>query len=130
MVIGYLLDTHALLWYWTEPERLSKRVIDILLDDNNDIYVSSASVWEMATKHRKGKLGQANIILQNFAKLVSDSDFKTLSINWQHAKLSGEYALNHADPFDRMLVAQAQIENLQLISCDKEIQNFPILLIW
>lgn len=130
MVTGYLLDTHALLWYWTEPERLSKRVIDILLDDNNDIYVSSASVWEMATKHRKGKLGQANIILQNFAKLVSDSDFKTLSINWQHAKLSGEYALNHADPFDRMLVAQAQIENLQLISCDKEIQNFPILLIW
>lgn len=130
MVTGYLLDTHALLWYWTEPERLSKRVIDILLDDNNDIYVSSASVWEMATKHRKGKLGQANIILQNFAQLVSDSDFKTLSINWQHAKLSGEYALNHADPFDRMLVAQAQIENLQLISCDKEIQNFPILLIW
>lgn len=126
----YLLDTHTLLWYWTEPENLSKTATLILTDENSEIYVSSASVWEMATKHRKGKLGKAKKVLDNFEQLLTDSDFKPLSVNWQHAKLSGEYALNHADPFDRMLVAQSQIENLSLISCDNEIKAFPIQMIW
>ncbi|MDI4483924.1 PIN domain-containing protein [Moraxella lacunata] len=63
MVKRYLLDTHILLWYYTEPEKLSKTAIDILTNDDNQIYVSSASVWEMATKHRKGKLGKAQKIL-------------------------------------------------------------------
>lgn len=130
MVNRYLLDTYTLLWYWTEPTNLSETAIEILTDDDNEIYVSSASVWEMATKHRKGKLGQASEILKNFAELIEKSDFQPLSVNWQHAKLSGEYALEHADPFDRMLVAQAQIEDLTLISCDTEIQAFPINTIW
>lgn len=101
-----------------------------MLNDDNNIYISSASVWELATKHRKGKLGKAEVILKNFEQLITDSDFKTLSVNWQHAKLSGEYALTHADPFDRMLAAQAQIENLQLISCDEQLHHFPISIIW
>lgn len=130
MVKRYLLDTHILLWYYTEPEKLSKTAIDILTNDDNQIYVSSASVWEMATKHRKGKLGKAQKILENFETLMIDADFKPLSVNWRHAKLSGECALNHADPFDRMLVAQTQIEQLILISCDDEINAFPIDVIW
>lgn len=116
--------------FWTEPEKLSEKATQILIDDHQQIYVSSASVWEMATKHRKGKLGKAKIILENFADLVEKSDFKILSVEWQHAKLSGEYALEHADPFDRILVAQAQIEKLQLISCDEQMQYFPIDVIW
>ncbi|AWY21028.1 hypothetical protein B0182_05210 [Moraxella bovis] len=130
MVKRYLLDTHTLLWYYTEPEKLSRTAIDILTNDDNQIYVSSASVWKMATKHRKGKLGKAQKILENFEELMIDADFKPLSVNWRHAKLSGEYALKHSDPFDRMLSAQAQIENLTLISCDNEIMAFPIDVIW
>lgn len=85
----------------------------------------------MATKHRKGKLGKAEKVLANFERLIGDCDFKHLpAVNWQHAKLLGEYALKHSDPFDRMLSAQAQIENLTLISCDNEIMAFPIDVIW
>lgn len=84
----------------------------------------------MATKHRKGKLGKAEKVLVDFEKLINGCDFKHLSVNWKHAKLSGEYALKHADPFDRMLAAQAQIENLILISCDNEMASFPINIIW
>ncbi|WP_394261280.1 type II toxin-antitoxin system VapC family toxin [Moraxella boevrei] len=130
MTKRYLLDTHTLLWYYTEPKSLSKKAIQILSDDDNEIFVSSASVWEMATKHRKGKLGKAEKVLANFERLISDCDFKHLPVNWQHAKLSGEYMLKHSDPFDRMLSAQAQIENLTLISCDNEIMAFPIDVIW
>lgn len=85
---------------------------------------------KMATKHRKGKLGKASVILVNFATLMQKSDLNTLPIHWQHAKLSGEYALQHADPFDRILVAQAQIEQLSLISCDNAICAFGIDVIW
>lgn len=130
MTKRYLLDTHTLLWYYTEPTSLSKKATKILINDDNQIFVSSASVWEMATKHRKGKLGKAEKVLANFERLIDDCDFKHLPVNWQHAKLSGEYALKHSDPFDRMLSAQAQIENLTLISCDNEIMAFPIDVIW
>ncbi|WFF39065.1 type II toxin-antitoxin system VapC family toxin [Moraxella nasibovis] len=130
MSAGYLLDTHTLLWYYTEPARLSKKAAQILTDDDNEIFVSSASVWEMATKHRKGKLGKAEKVLANFETLIKDCDFKHLPVTWRHAKLSGEYALKHADPFDRMLAAQAQLENLVLVSCDDELTAFPIDIIW
>lgn len=66
----------------------------------------------MATKHRKGKLGKAEKVLANFERLIDDCDFKHSPVNWQYAKLSGEYALKHSDPFDRMLSAQAQIEKI------------------
>ncbi len=130
MVKKYLLDTHALIWWWIEPNKLSKFAMQAISNPTNVIYVSSASIWEIATKHRKGKLNDVDDILQNFAKLIKDDDFNTLAITWQHAKLSGELAHSHNDPFDRMLVAQSQLENLTLISCDAVMKDFDIKLLW
>lgn len=130
MVEQYLLDTHALIWWWTDPSRLSAQAYDVIADGKNTIFVSSASVWEMATKHRKGKLGQASQILHRFPELIDKNDFKLLTINWQHAKQSGQFTQTHADPFDRMLVAQSQIEQMPLISCDEMVKQFPVTVLW
>ncbi|WP_227430810.1 type II toxin-antitoxin system VapC family toxin [Psychrobacter sp. I-STPA6b] len=127
---GYLLDTHALIWWWTNPQKLSTQAFDIISNPRNIIFVSSASIWEMATKHRKGKLGEAQLILDKFSSLMLINNFKHMPINWQHAKLSGELPHSHSDPFDRMLVAQAKLENLALISCDGALADFDITLCW
>lgn len=126
----YLLDTHTLIWWWTEPNQLSHTVLDIISNDKNNIVVSAASVWEMATKHRKGKLGQASQILQEFSSLVTINQFSLLSVTWQNAKRSGEFKQVHADPFDRMLAAQAQIENMCLLSCDEALSSFDVNILW
>lgn len=130
MVNSYLIDTHAALWWWTEPENLSRTVFDILADKNNQIFVSSASVWEMATKHRKGKLGKAEKVLQEFAQVMQISEFNHLPVTWQHAKLSGEFEFTHADPFDRMIAAQAYLEGFVLLTKDSELGIFPAKIIW
>ncbi len=129
-MVKYLLDTHALIWWWIEPNKLSKQAIQVISNTDNIIHVSSASMWEMATKHRKGKLSDVDDILSNFETLINEDDFKPLPISWQHARLSGQLPHSHNDPFDRMLVAQAQMENLTLISCDGVMQHFDVKLLW
>lgn len=130
MVNRFLLDTHTALWWWTEPEQLSQTVFDILSSKQNQLFVSSASVWEMATKHRKGKLGKAEKVLQEFARVMQISGFEHLPVTWQHAKLSGEYPFDHADPFDRMIVAQSQLEDLVLLTKDGDLNVFPVKILW
>ena len=126
---GWLLDTHALLWWWTDDARLGRKVRDVLAHDTKPVHVSAASAWEMATKQRLGKLGLPRAV-EAFDDLVRQDGFTHLPISWAHARRAGDYDHPHRDPFDRMLAAQAQLQNLTLISADPALQGFPVKLHW
>ena len=85
----------------------------------NNIFVSSASAWEIATKHRIGKMPEAEELLANYEILLKEIDFTELSVSTKHALKAGSIEIDHRDPFDRMLMAQAEIEAMPIITYDK-----------
>jgi len=126
----FLLDTHVLLWSLSEPERLSESAQQVILNPENLLWVSAASAWEISTKHRLGKLPQAEILLQNYASALQRLQVNSLPITAAHALLAGQHPVPHRDPFDRMLAAQAMLENLVLITKDPGFQDFQLVTIW
>ena len=125
-----LLDTHALLWWWTNDKQLSLTAKNAVLDEGNTVLVSAASVWEIATKYRLGKLPIAAKAIKRFHALVEADGFEHLAMTWQHSLLAGSYASDHRDPFDRMLAAQSDIEKATLVSCDSAFTGFGTVLVW
>ncbi len=125
-----LLDTHALLWWWTNNSRLSAKARNAIAEEDNVILVSSASAWEIATKYRIGKLPEASSALGQFNELVTADGFTHLPMNHQHALRAGAYVNEHRDPFDRMLVAQSEIENATLVSLDPVMNLLGARLLW
>jgi PIN domain nuclease of toxin-antitoxin system len=127
---GFLLDTHALLWWLFEAERLSYHSMDVISDGSIDVYVSAVSAMEIATKHRRGQLPPAHRIIGRFVEAMEEEGFKQLSITQAHAELAGSFSSPHNDPWDRLLAAQAQLEQLTLVSSDREIGTFGIKTYW
>lgn len=125
-----LLDTHALLWWLAEPDRLSPEAYAAIADDATRVHVSAASGWEIATKVRLGKLPAANELVDNLPQLVASQGFELLPITLQQGLHAGAYALPHRDPFDRLLAAQAELGHLTLVSLDPALQAFPCRLLW
>lgn len=119
--MSLLLDTHVILWWLTDDPTLSDEV-KARLDDEPDVYVSPASVWEVAIKQSIGKLPES----VDLVKEIVDSGFRELSITFQHAIVAGQLPLIHRDPFDRMLVAQARCEGLTLASHDPHVQRYEV----
>jgi PIN domain nuclease of toxin-antitoxin system len=113
-----LLDTHALLWWFTNDKQLSSHVRNAVGDECNEIFVSAASAWEISTKHRLGKLAEAATTVTRFDELVAADGFEHLPMRHYHALKAGSYAVAHADPFDRMLAAQSELERLTLVTRD------------
>jgi PIN domain nuclease of toxin-antitoxin system len=111
----FLLDTHALLWWATSPSKLSPRARKEIARSDAEVYVSAASAWEIATKVRLGKLAWPAM-----AGTVNDyvlrQGFRPLPMSLEHAELAGRLGIDHRDPFDRMLIAQSQVEDLWLVS--------------
>lgn len=124
-----LLDTHIFLWWLFNDPKLSLQIKDIIAEPDNPIFISSASVWEITTKHRIGRLPFASSVANDVPYYINKAGFKPLSINPEHAQLAGSWDLEHRDPFDRMIAAQAKIEDVELISVDKDMKKFPIKLI-
>ncbi len=124
-----LLDTHIFLWWLFNDPKLPFGISDYLKNRNNDAYVSSASVWEIATKFRIGKLPEAGMVAKNVSEWILRAGFKSLSITHEHAQLAGSWDISHCDPFDRMLTAQAKIEDIPLSSVDNQLAAFPITII-
>ena len=130
MVVTVLLDTHVVLWAVFEPARLSPRVRLLLLDRSTTILLSAASAWEIATKVRLGRLEHARSIVDQFPHVLSSLVARELLITSKHCFVAGSYDIAHRDPFDRMLAAQAQSEDVLLISTDRQFDSFPVSVIW
>ena len=124
-----LLDTHIFLWWLFDDIRLPSKIKKYIQDVNNSIYVSAASVWEIATKYRLGKLPEASSVAENVPRWVEKAGFQALRITLEHAQLAGSWNVSHRDPFDRMLAAQAKLEKMPLASLDKSMQEFSIKIV-
>ncbi|MCS5693560.1 type II toxin-antitoxin system VapC family toxin [Cyanobium sp. FGCU-6] len=125
-----LLDTHALLWWLVEPEKLSSLAYSAVNDPAASIFVSAATGWELATKVRLGKLPGAEQLLQDLPSLLRHQGFQPLAVQLHHGVHAGGYRQAHRDPFDRLLAAQAELEGLQLVSLDPALASFPCRLLW
>lgn len=124
-----LLDTHALLWWATRESLLPLRVRRVLADPSRDVFVSAASTWEIATKVRLGKLrwpAEAGTV----SDYVIRQGFRPMAISLLHAEAAGVLRFAHRDPFDRMLIAQAQSGDMWLVSNETLFDSFGIRRFW
>jgi len=120
-----LLDTHALLWWWSEPERLPNPLIARLSLPETEILASAVSAYELAYKHRLGKLQLPPGLLENFAAAVTAEQWVPLPVTLEHGRHAGSLASPHRDPFDRLLAAQSMLENAPLVTMDSAFSAFP-----
>lgn len=117
-----LLDTHAFLWWLNDDPQLGKRARQAIAEADNLVYVSAATAWEIAVKRANGKLDAPGDI----AQWIEQCAFGDCPIEVEHAVSSAELPKHHNDPFDRMLVAQAQLEDMTLVTSDPEIVEYDV----
>ncbi len=125
-----LLDTHALLWWLLGDARLAPPAHDAIADEESVVLVSAATAWEIATRTRIAKLPDAEALAQNLAAVVEANGFRSLPISLEHGQRAGSLPGPHKDPFDRMLVAQAQAENLILVSNEEIFDVYGVTRLW
>jgi PIN domain nuclease of toxin-antitoxin system len=125
-----LLDTHALLWWLDGDLHLSEAARAAIGEEGNPVYVSAASAWEIATKVRIGKLPGALEVAERLPAILAEQAFVTLAIGLEHARRAGLLPGEHRDPFDRMLIAQAQIEDLTFVSNESLFDRFGVKRLW
>lgn len=121
-----LLDTHIFLWWLTEDPALHKRVKQTIKDSGNQVYISAATIWEISIKQTLGKLTLPEDMERDMEKVVEEERFLKLSISLYHAQIAGGLPVIHKDPFDRMLIAQAQAQRLLLVTDDMQIKQYPV----
>jgi PIN domain nuclease of toxin-antitoxin system len=125
-----LLDTHALLCWLSDDPGLSKHARKIIADTKNIVIVSAASAWEIATKVRLGKLSSASDLASDFTGQMDREGFQSLAISAEHGIRAGLLPGPHQDPFDRMLIAQAQAQNMPIISNEAIFESYGVRRIW
>ena len=125
-----LLDTHAVLWWGNADSRLTKKAIAAVASPDAVVFVSAVSAIEVAIKHRLGKLPDAGILAAQFETQIEALGFLGLPISLAHARLAGGLAIPHRDPFDRLLIAQAMIDGLTVVSNEKLFDAFGVNRIW
>ena len=130
MGITVLLDTHVLLWALLEPEKLSRTARDLIIDRETQLVVSAATAWEIATKFRIGKLPEAGAVVANYAEHLETLSAVEVPILSAHALLAGAFEVEHKDPFDRMIAAQAIITATPVVTRDWAFQRFPCPVLW
>ena len=129
-MVSYLLDTHVLLWWLFKDRRMSRRACAVVRDASNQVLVSSASAWEITTKHRLGRLDDAAPLVADFRGWMIEARFHELPIRSEHATRAGAWDVAHRDPFDRILAAQSVVEGVRLVSRDPVFQEFGIDPLW
>lgn len=123
-----LIDTHVFLWWATADHRLPRRVLDVLENPESDLIFSMASVWEAALKSdRLGILGDFEALIDRATRLLRLS---ILAVEMRHVVMSARLPFHHRDPFDRMLIAQASIEGIPILTADEVIAKYPVRVIW
>lgn len=119
--MNLLLDTHAVVWFLEGSDKLRTEARDAI-ESAERVYVSSATIWEMAVKVARGRLEAPS----DFPDRLLDLGMLQLALDWEHARVAGGLPLHHRDPFDRMLVAQAIVERLTIVTRDQEITRYPV----
>jgi len=120
-----LLDTHVVLWWRLDSRRLP-RVVRRAISSADAVFVSSASAWEVAIKIAAGRLRLAD----PFGTMVTDSGFEPMAITFEHAERLLSLPSHHRDPFDRMLIAQAEVERLTLVTHDRAFEPYGVRTLW
>ena len=124
-----LLDTSCFLWMTAAPERLSGAARDLLLDERTDLYLSAASAWEMAIKHGLGKLTLPEPLEQYVPSRLAAFRTLPLPVEHAHALRVATLPAHHRDPFDRLLIAQAQIEGLAIVTSDRLFERYDVQIV-
>jgi len=122
-----LLDTHTFIWIVSEPDKLSSQVIDLFSSQENQVYLSAVNLWEIQIKTQLGKL-KLDRDLNDI--VLRQSNLEALPVTFEHVLELGNLPTHHKDPFDRLLIAQAQYENLVLLSKDSVFSQYDVSVIW
>lgn len=128
--VTLLLDTHVFVWWLHGDERLRPRIRDVIEQNRGDTYVSAISAYEMAQKYRLGKWPEVAPFMEGFERLAAAANLSILNIAPLHAIRAGLIPGKHRDPFDRMLVAQATIEGLRIVSSDRGLKLLGVEPLW
>ncbi|MEE8540926.1 MAG: type II toxin-antitoxin system VapC family toxin [Desulfobacterales bacterium] len=126
----FLLDTHIFLWWITASQLLSQTARDIISDGNSELFWSTASSWEVAIKYKIGRLPLPEVPESFIPTELAKNRIDSLPIVNDHSFRAGQLPTHHRDPFDRMLIAQAQIENMEIISSDHQISLYDVKIAW
>lgn len=125
-----LLDTHALLWWLFDDPKLSAVARKAIADPDAEVMTSAASGWEIATKHRLGKLPEAGDAIHKLPALLRRGRISVLAISLEHGVAAGDLPGPHRDPFDRMLIAQARLEKLAVVTTDRVFKDYGTRVVW
>jgi len=126
----YLLDTGVWLWTLFEPDRLSSKAREVLVEAGQEVFLSAASAWEIAIKSSSGKLRLPEPAVTFVPRRMAEQGVRPLGVSHQHALAVSQLYAHHRDPFDRLLAAQANFENMVLVSSDRAFANYPVELLW
>jgi PIN domain nuclease of toxin-antitoxin system len=122
----YLLDTHTWLWLLSEPERVGKQTTGIVLDPGNELYLSLASAWEISIKHAQGRLTLPDSPQRYIESRTSEDGVNLLPMRLEHLCAAASLPKHHMDPFDRVLISQAQVEQMILVSHDSWFKHYDV----
>jgi PIN domain nuclease of toxin-antitoxin system len=128
--VKLLLDTQCWLWWFAQPERLNEEAIARISDETNELWLSVASIWEMSIKVALGKLPLPESIDNYISSRMMQLGARSLEIKASHALQAAALPLHHRDPFDRMLIAQTQIEDMMLVSADSMFERYDVSILW
>jgi PIN domain nuclease of toxin-antitoxin system len=128
--VKFLLDTHVWLWMRTEPERIARRVAEMLLDPDTELYLSAASSWEIAIKYALAKLPLPSPPTDYVPSRLAEDGILPLPITHSHALEVSTLPHHHTDPFDRLLIAQARAERLPLLTADRRFEPYELPIHW
>ncbi len=120
--MNLLLDTHVLLWWLDDPGQISREALSAIQHQDNAIFVSAATAWEIEIKKALGKLDAPD----NLDEVIDDCRFYPLAVTVKHALAVRELPLHHRDPFDRMLAAQTKVEGLTIVTRDSDVIQYPV----
>lgn len=125
----YLLDTHAIIWFFNEPELIPSKTLEIIQESENKIFYSLISLWEISIKLKINKL-KINKTVEELNEACLFSGFELISMKIEHLGALEALDLHHSDPFDRILISTALTENMTIITKDKSITPYPVSILW
>jgi PIN domain nuclease of toxin-antitoxin system len=128
--VRLLLDTHALLWWYSDDPALPQKCRKLISQSDSSVFVSAVSAWEISTKFRRGRLSSASELVQDFGEYLDQEGFLSLPVSYDHGIRAGMLPGPHQDPFDRMLIAQAEIEKLFIVSNEKIFDQYGVRRVW